>query len=473
MIYGSIMKEKQVTDRVSITTSIILCIAPICLIAAIAESAENPPSYQQYGLYKIPASGPASQAFIQSGAIKVQPVSVDDVNESFSNIDDLAWLKPHARHNQAIFLGENHYYKYISNLRNRIFFAINQWDYYPTIVLEGKFSASAYAEHFLSIQDEQKAADFAKKLSERQSDYNLLMQVYRWNRLHPEKPLRVAYSDIEHGCNSDSLIKYLQKADPNYNPDMSNCNYQKFKSLYPELKERIAQTKAKGIVWPYPTTTADYYAAVLENLLDAYKYYSVNDSTRLIYRQKAIVRNLTDDRFLGRYINKGKFMLHGGAYHMDKSNNCPDGDNFMREGSFFEHEYSNTKGKTYSIRLTAVEYSLGAMADVNLSLYNHRGGGYGAIFRKLQGAYKAGAIEKNDSVANKPIQLEEEIFAALAANLNSKCLRVVNINWGDINTTSQSMPQLNLYIKVAQREFEKFDTFLFIPRSPILELMPK
>ncbi|GAB4379396.1 MAG: hypothetical protein Kow0042_28750 [Calditrichia bacterium] len=71
-----------------------------------------------------------------------QIVSDEDINDSFSNIDELRWLESTARKNRMILPGESHRSQTIHHLRNRILFVLNTFDPFPLIVLEKQFSHS-------------------------------------------------------------------------------------------------------------------------------------------------------------------------------------------------------------------------------------------------------------------------------------------------------------------------------------------
>jgi hypothetical protein len=246
-----------------------------------------------------------------------------------------------------------------------------------------------------------------------------------------------------------------------------------FQALYPELQARIALAKARGIIGPIPTADADYYAAVLENLNDAYKAYNFRGETFNLYRQRAIIRNLTDRRFLGKDIEHRKFMLHAGLYHAQRISNYPDGYNFLCEGSFLEYDYPPTRGRTWALNVFATEYSLRCMADKDLSKYSGYGTQYTQILGRLRQACDAGAIGPDESVSCDPIEFYEQILWEIASAGGHDGLRVTDLNWDALGLLTKPMPHLHSQLLQLRQQFSDFDGYVFFPRSPIAELLLK
>jgi hypothetical protein len=72
-------------------------------------------------------------------------------------------LKGIGKENRAVLGGVDHFNKYIQNLRNRILFALNTYDYFPVIIFERPFTYTAFVNHYLHLEDDDEAEIFYEK----------------------------------------------------------------------------------------------------------------------------------------------------------------------------------------------------------------------------------------------------------------------------------------------------------------------
>ena len=70
-----------------------------------------------YGFYPYPPIEDLQNNIFSDSLIKAQPLSYQDINNDFTNTEDLLWLKEIAQQNKVILLAEEHYHQYISNYR--------------------------------------------------------------------------------------------------------------------------------------------------------------------------------------------------------------------------------------------------------------------------------------------------------------------------------------------------------------------
>jgi hypothetical protein len=91
----------------------------------------------------------------------------------------------------------------------------------------------------------------------------------------------------------------------------------------------------------------------------------------------------------------------------------------------------------------------------------------------MANAYNAGDLGKDEGVCDRFVKLYEEILGTVTVGNGHKAIRIVDIDWSIIDFLSQKMPHLNIQTDQAKEFFERYDTFLFIPRSPIQELIVK
>jgi hypothetical protein len=269
----------------------------------------------------------------------VEPLSTDDINKNFSNIEDLSWLEPIANAHQVILIGENHYFQYIQHLRNRILFALNTFDTYPVLILERQYSMTPFANYYLLLKDEQEAKAFEEEFETffmDDSDFHLFQHLRRWNKTHPDRIIQVGCSDIEHdysltfqqilrpyfvslqrACLADAekfpgdVERVLQELERIFKTKRIH-SLDDLNNAFCPLEALVSVAKERQFVGKYPFLTSLYIENVIENLKS---YYLAKTQDFSQYRQQAIVRNLTDERFLGKAFNTGKVVIHAGAYH--------------------------------------------------------------------------------------------------------------------------------------------------------------
>jgi len=431
------------------------------------------------GVYPYPGIDELKDGKFQEEWLRVEPLSPDDINEDFSNFDDLIWIKPIAQKNKVFLLGESHYYQTISHLRNRILFALNTFDRYLLLTVEGQYSISGFLDYYIGLTDEQEAEDFYQNviydLVGTEEMYKLLEHLRRWNRIHPDRRIHIGAHDVEHDYRSTLrrvIIPYFQLLDTSFNIDVEKITHLDLEELLHDLEERLEKAKAENLVGAYPFLTPQYIECVLENLKSLFlcKRYDFN-----YYRQRAIVRNLTDPRFFGKFFSEGKVMMHAGGYHTPTHFPYPDGGNFYREGSYLSFDFEPTKGKTYSLLIEALAYRIGDMADVDLDSCLHHGSGYRQIVETFKAAYKQRLVspEKHYLFYRKIGDYEKLIFTAAYAH-DHRPLLVKEVKWDKIMEKSkESSIELYNNMRFAKDEYDKFDAHIYVPRSPITRVKGK
>ncbi len=155
----------------------------------------------QLGITPYPSEEEVKDGVFSPDGFEVAPLSAEDIHADFSNIGDLDWLAPIAREHRVLLLGEIHYYQYLQHLRNRLLFALNTVDAYPTLILERQYSTTPFLNHYLNIAQDEDADAFARDIQDMlvdDTDRQLLRHLRRWNTMHPDRKIRVGCSDIEH-----------------------------------------------------------------------------------------------------------------------------------------------------------------------------------------------------------------------------------------------------------------------------------
>jgi hypothetical protein len=428
------------------------------------------------GLYPYNYYDTVKVDYFNNDWINCSPLSEENINDNFSNISDLSWLKDIALKNKVVFLGETHYYNYISNLRNRIFFALNTFDYYPLIVLENKYSMSAYVNYYINIKDEKAAEKFYKEelydMMSTKDDYYLVQLARKWNKLHPEKKVSIGFHDLEWHYKTTIkriILPYFQTIDKNYSIDLVALNNIGLGKLIPELRKKCEQAKKVNLIGKYPFITSGYISTVIDNLESTYNSDYYEGSPISYYRQKAMIRNLTDTAFLGKYLNKGKIVIHGGGYHATTHFSYPDNANFYREGSYLNNDYALTKGKTYSILLYGFAYSLGEMANIPIDSCVPQGNAYIDMINNFQEAYKKKLIKPDDYCFYGELDNFYNMIIKKGKQFKNKPLLIQSISWENIlkSMSENNKKKTNDYIN-NQDEFERYDRVIYIPCSPIV-----
>ena len=399
--------------------------------------------------------------------LQVQPLLDEDINSTFSNIDDLEWLKPIAQENRVILLGESpHYGQIIHHLVNRIFFALNTFDWYPLLIVETAYSFGVFWDYYVGLKNDKEARDFYQgvmyDMVDEEEGYKRLEHLRRWIKIHPDKRIHVGGHDMEFDYRTTLrriIISYFQLLDPSFNIDLEKITHPPSKrdwNLLGDLEARLKEAKEKNLIGPYPFLTPEYIECVLENLKSRF----------FDNRSHALVRNLTDPRFLGKYLREGKAVIHVGGDHVTRRD---------REGPYLSSEFEPTKGKTASIFFRFFAFSLGSMKDVNLDSCLFHGRGYHRMVEQLQWAYQQGLIEPEEYYLPHRINEFEKLIFKKAYAYNCKPLLVKNIEWEQlIETANKVSPELYKLVRYWEDKAsggpKHYDTLIFVPRTRITRL---
>ena len=394
----------------------------LCRVLAVLLAVASPPIFaysaqqnrrhtEDLKILPYPSEDEVSKSFFSSEGFRVSPLQTDDINQAFSNIDDLPWLQPLVKDCRVVLLGETHYFQYIQHIRNRLLFALNTFDRYPTVILERQYSFSPFLNHYVGLRDKEarafERANGKLLLNGFTADFQLLQHMRRWNAAHPEKRIQVGCYDIEHDAcltieqvlrpyftdATQALEANGQKVDPNVPAALSAVarlfehrrehSSDDLKDALRPIKEALAVAKGANVVGRYPFLTADFIERVIVNLESTHAAYS-QDVHR--HRQQAMIRNLTDPHHLGTSFTSGKVLLHAGAAHTATRVPYAKGETVPWEGSYLAHEFEPTKGRTFSLFLSGFAISsVRQLQQVDLDRYGRlRDTAYGHIVGKVQ-----------------------------------------------------------------------------------------
>jgi hypothetical protein len=447
------------------------CPAPAPIVAPAPPAPAKPSLDDRLAAVGLVAFPDAGGMTIPNDWFQTTSLSGDDVAADFANLDDLAWLEPIAKQHRVFLFGEAHYYQVTHHLGARVLFALNRYDHYGLVTLEMPYSLTAFLDRYVSVADDAAAKAILDAHLARACDVEeieLLDHLRRWNRAHADRAIHVAAHDIEHdrrGVVTGVLAPYFAQLGPAYALTDGELAGDHPVELVAKLTAWLPAARAKKLVGE-AGIDADYIARVLANLRSRGLAGDGEQGQFTFYRQHAIVRNLTDPAYLGRYFQTGKVMVWAGAYHTPIHTSYPDGGNFLREGAYLEHDYAPTKGTTYSMNVIGIGYSLGEMASVDPATIGFAGTGYRSALRKLHDGYVAGIVDPA-----RAYLLRDEVAASALA-----IVRVIegrshggpallrDIRWDAIG---EALPFAKDMIAQFRSELAGYDATVIVPRSPI------
>ena len=451
-----------------------------------------------------PSEDEVSQSFFSSEGVRVSPLQTDDINPEFSNIDDLSWLQPLVKDCRVVLLGETHYFQYIHHLRNRLLFALNTFDRYPSVMLERQYSFSPFLNHYVGLRDKE-AREFERANGELflngfTADFQLLQHVRRWNATHPEKRIRVGCYDIEHDARltieqvlrpyftdaTQALEANGQRADPNISAALiavarifdhrREHSSEHLKDALRPVKEALAVAKDANVAGRYPFLTAGFIEQVLVNLESTHAAYS-QDFNR--HRQQAMIRNLTDPNYLGESFTSGKVLLHAGEAHTATCVPYSLGDNSPAEGSYLTYEFEPTKGKTFSLCVEGFALSSLLEAEhIDIHAYGQlKDTAYGRIIANIQQEAAGGALAADAAY----VIVHEEVLKAMtpawwaflhrlvhiAYQHRSRPLVFHHVPWASLSKQAmQISPEYAQAVSAIQEQWQTHDLAILVPISP-------
>lgn len=390
----------------------------------------------------------------------VRPLNPDDIDSVFTNIDDLEWLKPIAQNSKVILLSEGfHYSQTIQHLVNRIIFALNTFDRYPILIMEYPYSLSAFWEYYIALKDDQEAKNFYQNVMydmvNEEEIYDRLEFLRHWNKIHPDRRIHIAGCDIDWDYITTLrwvVIPYFRITDPAFNIKLDVIRNRPSKYYWDtflgDLEDRLKKAKSRNVTGPYPFMTPEYMECVIENIRARF----LDD--------RRILANLTDTRFLGKYLRDEKVLIQLGKGHT-KGN----------EGLFLSSDFEPTKGRTSSILFQCFAYSLGAMKHLDLNSCLFHGEDYKSNVEKLQTAYQKGMISPEKYYLPGITNEFEKLIFRKAYDYEHRPLLVENMEWNQlIEEASKSSPELCRIVKSWKNEFTHYDAQILIPRTYITQL---
>ena len=455
-----------------LSVSIVSFFSHVCLIAQTTQQE----TLADQGMFQYPDSLSVSNHLYDLSSVESLTLSSADIDSTFSNIADLAWLRPIAVQNRLILFGESHYYRTIDHLSTRMLFAVNTFDSYPFVSFEHEYSRGILYDHFVQIKDENEAREFLTEILGQfittEEFLTYLEHIREWNLRHPQRLIHVGAHDIEHGYRETIdgiLVPFFRQADPSFKIDPADISADRLDMLIEMLRGRLKNLDTTKTTPLFGCITKPYVETVLDNLLS---FFNSRQYQFDYYRQRAILRNLTDERFHGRHLRHGKVFLHIGAYHA-ATMAYPEGMNLFREGSFFKHEFALTKGKTYSISAECHVFRFEPMATVDLDTCVRQGGLYVDRIGSFRRAYKAGlAVPSGFYSVWWSFDCFDSLMTAKAYQVDHRPMLLRSIRWESCIRNGASADQ-RATLSNERRKMEPYDAVIWVSRSDITRARSK
>lgn len=411
---------------------------------------------------RFPTEEQLSACLIDGSDILYDTIKIAELNNDFSNLPALEWLKPVAKRNKVVAIGESHHLRYNKYLVKDILFSLNKFDRYPLLVLELPYSYAGYFNYYLSLDNDKEAKLFSDSVLNKiyKPDLPLIGAIRNWNKRYPEKKIQIGCSDLEQDFRQTitlTLNPYLLKIDPK--ADISYTVEDSLKGYLERSKAFIEIAKKKNITGEYSFQTPQYMERVFENLASSIPIKldrkNFKDHTK---RFQVMIRNVTDSRFLGKQVANEKCVLYGGSEHFrimseDKNKRS------MTEGYFLAHGFEPTKDKVYTIRLNTLAVSIEDSIqhiDPNLSF---------TAEKSLINLYKAGKIKLNEPVLGPTTNEFDRFFYKLSYKYPMYAIKIKDIKVEDILKKYTGFERFTLYQH--SKSYSEFGTNIIIPYSPI------
>jgi hypothetical protein len=412
--------------------------------------------------FRYPSSEQLNNCRINAEDIDADTVALTDINDVFSNISDMEWLRSIAHNNKIIEVGESHHLKFNNLLFRRILFAINSYDYYPVLVLELPYSYAAYINYYLKIEDDNQAKIFCDSVLAKISKAGIptFSAIRIWNKLHKEKTISVGCSDLEQDLAFSInyiLNPYFKKAIPEANLTVNRDNIYTYLD---SCKGYIERAKTLNIIGEYPFQTPEFMENVFENLkssvpikLDPKKFTDHSN------RYQVMIRNITDTRFLGKLVTDNKCIFFGGSEHFKILNKGDDKNAIKTEGYYLAHAFNPTMGKVYSICLdtkaVSIEDSIQKI-DPNLVFTPET---------ELIRLYKEGKIKLNEPVLGFNFSEFDKFIYKLSYSYPGYALRIQEVDLDAILKKEEGFERFMEYIYF--KRLQDYNTNIIIPYSTV------
>lgn len=433
-------------------------------------------SLADFEISEIYSKEKAKENVFENLDINVKTVSLNDINSEFANLNDLEWLKQIAEKNKVVLIGETHYSKNIENLKNRIIFALNEFDYFPLVIIEQPYSLTPFLNHYIQLKPEKEANTFFRdelsKMVSTKEDSIFIAHIRHWNVQNPKKRIQLGCIDMEwryyEMC--EKILKpyfyKLKDIDKSKIDRVIELGKKQSNQFFNEIQPFLIEAKKQNLKGIYSFIDYRYIQNVIDN------FSATNNALKYsldYYRQKSIINKIENDNYFGDYFKNQKVIMYGGGSHMKSKFFYPDGGNFLSEGSYLNFDYNITKDKVCSIMLNGLSFSLGEMKDVNLNDCLGQGMQYKSILKRMQNAYKANVLQSDKNYFLFGLRNDfEKFIISRSYEYQTTGIIIPEKEWSKITDYSTELnAEKKETIESENEERIAFDVYIYIPYSPI------
>ena len=142
----------------------------------------------------------------------------------------------------------------------------------------------------------------------------------------------------------------------------------------------------------------------------------------------------------------------------------------MAEGSYLNHDFQPTKGKTYSLMIKTMSYELDAMSERNLEDCMRQGVQYRKMVTRMRNAFDQGILQKDQPyfIFYQRNDLEK-LMVELSYQHPQQAFRILAHSWDRLQEQANvSSPELSNIIDRAHNTAKKYDEYIFVPASPLV-----
>jgi len=429
-----------------------------------------------FSISKIYSEKEAKDNIFEDFGINIKTVSLKEIDPALTNFQDLEWLKQIARKNKVVLIGETHYSQNIANIRDRIVFALNAYDYFPLVIIERQYSLTPFLNHYIQLKSEIDASTFFEnalsKMISTKDQFTFIEHLRHWNIQNPTKQIQFGCIDLEWSYDDmcENILKpyfyKLNKIEKSKIDEVIELGVNQSNEFFTKIQPFLAEAKKQNLKGIYSFIDCRYIQNVIDNFSATYNAlrYSFD-----FYRQKALINKIENENYFGEYFKNQKVIMHGGGSHMRSKFCFPNGGNFLSEGSYLNFDYEMTKDRVYSIMLNGLSFLLGEMKDVDLNDCLPQGSQYRSIVERMQNAYKTKVLHSNENYFVFGTRTDfEKFIIAKSYKHPTKGIIIPENEWNKINNYST---ELNGDIRaIIENEIEEraaYDVYIYIPYSPI------